>query len=228
MIQVSHMPIFLSCVALSDSAVWLDGLLCFHPIFDYLEQNIPADQLSPAVYRAAAIEHDIRHYCAQLGLDADQKLAERRPSVAKYLRHLQTVAAENPQLLLAYAYHLYMGMLSGGQILNRKRRMFASPRADTVDADAGYRTTMYDEVGGPTMGELKTTMRRTVDELGDRVDEATRQRLLDESIMVFELNNGMIHSIRGGGRVALRKLGLAVGVVLCAVIFYKVLRAGYV
>lgn len=213
--------------ALSDASVWLDGLLCFHPIFEYLEQHIAADQLTAGVHRAPAIELDIRYYCALLGLDAEQQLAERRPSVAAYLEHLRGVRAENPLLLMAYAYHLYMGMLSGGQILNKKRRMFAklSMGVDgSADASAdGYRTTMYDVAAGPPLAELKADLRRRLDELGDSVDEVTRRRLLEESIMVFELNNAMIHSIRGGGRVALRKVAMLAAVMLLAVVAYRLM-----
>lgn len=206
------------CAALSDPAVWLDGLVCFHPIFQYLEQHIADTALLPvAVHRSAAIESDIRHYCDQLQLDADQQLAERRPSVRAYLAHLDAVRAENPVLLFAYAYHLYMGMLSGGLILNKKRRTFAALSLQQDVSDDGYRMTMYEE----PVGRLKAGLRSTADEMV--VDERTRQRLLQESVRVFELNNAIVHSIRGGGRVVLRKAAVAVGAALLAVFVYRVL-----
>lgn len=219
---------YLPTSALSDPLVWLDGLLCFHPIFHYLESNIGKNELPASFHRAAAIECDIRYYCKQLGLDADKQLSEQRPSVVAYLEHLAAVKAENPVLLMAYAYHLYMGMLSGGQILNKKRRMFAKLSLAETDADDvngdGYRTTAFDELNGETVAELKAQMRQAADALGDRVDAATRQRLLDESVMVFELNNAMVHSIRGGGKVALRKVSVAIGVIALAVVAFRLLR----
>lgn len=204
-------------------------MLCFHPIFHYLELNLGNDQLPASFHRAEAIASDIRHYCKQLGLDAEQQLSEQRPSVVAYLKHLAAINAENPVLLMAYAYHLYMGMLSGGQILNKKRRMFArlsltGTHIDDDDDDDGYRTTAFDEVNGPKVAELKAQMRLAADELGARADVATRQRLLEESVRVFELNNAMVHSIRGGGRVALRKMGAAVGVIVLAVLAVRLLR----
>ena len=39
-----------------------------------------------------------------------------RPSVVKYLHHLAVVQEEMPDLLIPYIYHLYMGLLSGGQV----------------------------------------------------------------------------------------------------------------
>lgn len=38
-----------------------------------------------------------------------------RPAVADYLSHLEILEKEDPYLLTAYFYHLYMGLLSGGQ-----------------------------------------------------------------------------------------------------------------
>jgi heme oxygenase len=46
--------------------------------------------------------------------------------VKSYLEHLKKIENENPLLLAAYIYHLYMGLLSGGQILAKKRGVKAS------------------------------------------------------------------------------------------------------
>ena len=43
--------------------------------------------------------------------------------VKSYISHLEKVESENPYLLSAYIYHLYMGLLSGGQILSAKKRI---------------------------------------------------------------------------------------------------------
>lgn len=45
-------------------------------------------------------------------------------ALENYLEHLQNLERENPKLLLAYVYHLYLGLLSGGQILAKKRSVF--------------------------------------------------------------------------------------------------------
>lgn len=44
-----------------------------------------------------------------------------RESVCQYLKHLEKIEQENPYYLMSYIYHLYMGLLSGGQILRRKK-----------------------------------------------------------------------------------------------------------
>ena len=45
-----------------------------------------------------------------------------RSEVQIYLDHLQEIEKENPYLLVPYIYHLYMGLFSGGQILQAKVR----------------------------------------------------------------------------------------------------------
>ena len=47
-------------------------------------------------------------------------------AVQKYIDHLDQLANEEPLLLIAYFYHLYMGLLSGGQILSKKKYLFGS------------------------------------------------------------------------------------------------------
>ena len=48
-------------------------------------------------------------------------------ALVKYIDHLKHIAEEDePLLLVAYIYHLYMGLLSGGQILSKKRQLFGS------------------------------------------------------------------------------------------------------
>ena len=51
----------------------------------------------------------------------------RPKALVKYIDHLKHIAEEDePLLLVAYIYHLYMGLLSGGQILSKKRQFFGS------------------------------------------------------------------------------------------------------
>lgn len=70
--------------------------------------------------RTAAFETDLKYY---LGENWTASYSPRE-SVANYLRHLMDVEERDPDLLIAYVYHLYMGLLSGGQILRKKRQLF--------------------------------------------------------------------------------------------------------
>ena len=60
-----------------------------------------------------ALEQDLSYF---LGKDWNGASYEIRPEVAKYLTRLKAVEADNPYLLVAYIYHMYMGLLSGGQV----------------------------------------------------------------------------------------------------------------
>ncbi len=115
-------------VALSDDAVWAEGLLVFYEVFRFLElaaerraDSLLGELRVPGLMdRTKAFEKDLRFY---LGEGWNGKDYEVRPQVAAYLKHLQGLEEVEPYLLIAYFYHLYMGLLSGGQVLRGKRRL---------------------------------------------------------------------------------------------------------
>lgn len=192
--------------ALSDHDVWADGLLVFYEIFRFLEQNVSAELLPPEFYRTEAFEQDLIFY---LGVNWKQTY-EIRSSVAGYLRHLQDVKNRSPILLLAYVYHLYMGLLSGAQILQKKRHL--NPLGSTIDpiGDGEAVTNFTDH----SIAELKTRMRTLVDTLAVDFDESTKTLLIAESKMVFHLNNEIVRTVRGVNRVNIRKFGIILVVVI--------------
>ncbi|KAG7189902.1 hypothetical protein KM043_006071 [Ampulex compressa] len=109
-----------------DDSVWADGLLAFYEIFRYLEgamvrlKNtkiglLPLSELQ----RTEAFERDLEYYLGKGWM----KNYSPRDSVIKYLMRLREVEDTDPTLLMAYIYHLYMGLLSGGIILRKKRQL---------------------------------------------------------------------------------------------------------
>ena len=90
--------------------------------------------------RSHALEKDLDHF-----FGPSWRTKENPEAVTKYIEHLQKIADEDePQLLIAYIYHLYMGLLSGGQILAKKRQLFG---ADSENSPGTAVTTfegMYD------------------------------------------------------------------------------------
>lgn len=190
--------------ALSDHDVWADGLLVFYEIFRFLEQNVPEGLLPAEFHRTAAFEEDLTFY---LGVNWKQNY-EIRESVVGYLRHLEDVKKQNPILLLAYVYHLYMGLLSGGQILQKKRRLNPLTSNEIGEGEA---VTHYPN---HSIGELKTKMRNLVDLLAESFDESTKVLLVAESRMVFHLNNEIVRSVRGVNRANLKKVGIVLLVVI--------------
>lgn len=185
-------------LALSDHDVWADGLLVFYEIFRFLEQNVPEQLLPKEFHRSQAFESDLNYY---LGESWRQNY-EIRESVRIYLKHLIDVQNRSPILLLAYVYHLYMGLLSGGQILQKKRRLNPLSSAGNGEGEA---VTCFPN---KTIGELKTTMRTLVDTLAESFDESTKILLIAESKMVFHLNNELVKTVKGVNRANIRKFAI--------------------
>lgn len=189
--------------ALSDNHVWADGLLVFYEIFRFLEENVSEELLPNEFHRRAAFEHDLAHY---LGENWNQNY-EIRDSVKMYLKHLHDVKNRSPILLLAYVYHLYMGLLSGGQILQKKRSFNILGTSDRQ----GEAVTSFEN---HTIAELKTKMRNIVDNIANNFDESTKILMIAESKMVFHLNNEIVRTVRGVNRVNIRKFGIILIVII--------------
>ena len=125
-----------------------------------------------------------------------------RPEVQNYLDHLRDIEQENPYLLIPYIYHLYMGLFSGGQILQAKRK-YLSLNANAGQPRSGEAVTTYSQ---ETIAGLKKKLRQAVNDLADNLDEETKEAILTESVKVFELNNTVIKSVKGINQVLFRRL----------------------
>lgn len=191
--------------AMSADRVWAEGLLVFYEVFRYLEEaltryshTLVGELDIPGMRRTQAFEKDLAYY---LGPDWKEGYTPRE-SVCQYLKHLERLEEENPQLLLAYVYHLYMGLLSGGQILRRKRALLQKLKFSRKESVDGLAVT---EIEG-SVYNMKKEMTAAMNRVAEAVDEEVRQRLLEESKMVFVLNNNMIHSVEGAGAVITLKI----------------------
>lgn len=173
----------------------------FYEIFKFLEENVSPEILPAEYYRTQQFESDIEFYKGSDWL----KTYKIRPSVQKYLNHLFDVKEKNPLLLIAYVYHLYMGLLSGGQILAKKRSVatkfrntFSEQRADDDNiVQPGSHLTSYPN---KSIFELKNNLREKINEFARTFhDHDLRDQLVAESKKVFELNNLVINSVEGVG-----------------------------
>ncbi|XP_031832313.1 heme oxygenase [Nomia melanderi] len=208
---------------LNDS-VWADGLLVFYEIFRYLEGAMirlkttkiglfPVDKLS----RVKAFERDLDFY---LGKDW-MKNYSPRDSVVKYLMHLREIEDTDPTLLIAYIYHLYMGLLSGGIILRKKRQLTQKVLPFKNIRAVGNNITDFQ----CNIFELKQNMRDTMNKIADMLDEDTKNKLIEESKVVFALNNEIIRSVQGVGAVIFKKalyfILIITFILLIVLIFFK-------
>ncbi|XP_014274332.1 heme oxygenase 1 [Halyomorpha halys] len=195
--------------ALSANTVWAEGLLVFYEVFRYLEEAMDRHKEEnlgkmavEGMFRTEAFEKDLAFY---LGNDW-KKTYVIRPAVAKYLSHLQSLERENPDYLIAFVYHLYMGLLSGGQILKHKRKVMKKFQLSaSLDSVKGENVTNF---GDHTIYSIKCKIVSTVNEIAEHLDQKTKDKILEESKNVFLLNNDIINTIEGTGAILIKKLCL--------------------
>ncbi|XP_067647521.1 heme oxygenase 1 [Eurosta solidaginis] len=216
-------------LALSDDTVWYDGLLAFYEIYKYLEENMPENLLPKEFHRTEAFEQDFAYF---FGKDWKETY-EPRDSVKKYIAHLEEVNAKSKLLLFAYAYQMYMALMSGGQLLQKKRMIkrklwMGKPEEEDTDLkpanpDAGVddlehrpipkQVTICPEGCAATffpekISVLKDRLRQVLnDNYGEFTDEL-RQQFIDESRNVFIYNGEVVRTIKGVNRANLRKLAI--------------------
>lgn len=148
-----------------------------------------------------------------------------RPEVAEYLDRLNTLKADRPLLLLAYVYHLYLGLLSGGQIIRAQRKLrkltwsfinYLKPREEYID--------WVVEFGDMSIKETKKKIRQSINEIAENLNDDERLALLDESKKVFMYNNNIIKTVKGTNRVIFWKIFYFALFVKISVFSYLYLR----
>ena len=92
----------------------------------------------------------------------------------RWISTVRKLRDEDPRLIAAYIYHMYLGLYSGGKILRHK---FKLP-GQTLDLD---------ERSNNIKSSLKTAMKNLV-----LSDAALAQKLIEHSENLFKLNNLII------------------------------------
>jgi heme oxygenase len=203
--------------------VWAEGLLVFYEIFRYLEQAMirlkdthVGKLCIEGMQRTEAFEKDLNFY---LGTDW-MKTYEPRDSVITYLLHLRKLETSDPNQLMAYIYHLYMGLLSGGQILRKKRALLKKfiifPNEQT------YQDAVTD-FGATNISKMKKDLVEAMNGIAEVLDEGTKEKLIEESKTVFMMNNEIIKSVTGTNEVILKKLIKTIIILSLIVIIYYII-----
>ncbi|PNF35978.1 hypothetical protein B7P43_G03540 [Cryptotermes secundus] len=209
--------------ALSDNHVWAEGLLVFYEIFRCLEEAMVSlkdthvgELHIEGMQRTEAFEKDLSFY---LGPDW-MKTYKPRDSVTEYLIHLKKLQSSDPNQLIAYIYHLYMGLLSGGQILRKKRavvKKFIPFSSEQTYQDA------VTHFGAVSISKLKRDLVEAVNRIAEGLDDETKEKLIKESKTVFLMNNKVIRSIESAQEVILKKLLTIIIVLSLVVILYYII-----
>lgn len=121
-------------------------------------------------------------------------------------------------------YHLYLGLLSGGQILAKKRQLTqkfsrSENNEDDVDTPGNALLSFPDH----SLHQLKNNLKAIIDEYAKDFDLELRRAMIEESQKVFELNNMIINSVEGVAMQNLKLLGYIVIIVLSIYIFFKMI-----
>lgn len=111
---------------------------------------------------------------------------------------LREVEDTDPTLLMAYIYHLYMGLLSGGIFLRKKRQIVQKISPFKTPPSDGNNVTDF---GQNSIFQLKRDLRESMNRIAETLDEDTKNKLIEESKIVFELNNEIIKSVQTGTRI---------------------------
>lgn len=209
-------------LALNNESVWADGILVFYEIFKFLEENVPTSVLPADYYRTEHFEADLRFYKG----DDWEKTYKPRESVQKYLKHLNDIKENNSLLLIAYVYHLYLGLLSGGQLLAKKRQitkkfLMNKQSEDVADDDVVIPGAALTTFPNKSMLELKNNLKAIIDEYAKDFDKDIRRQLIEESQRVFELNNEIINSVEGVTKQNLKLLGYLMLIIFSIYVFLK-------
>lgn len=164
--------------------------------------------------RTDAFEQDLNFY---LGENWNDRFTPT-PAVAKYLLYLKQLESSQPILLTAYIYHLYMGLMSGGQILSAKRRFYKKLAPfSSAENYGGNAVTEFDI----PISVLKSSLVKAMNEVASDLDAETQDKLIEESKTVFLKNNEIIRTVEGTTRVIINKVSVVVAI-FCVIllIFY--------
>jgi len=206
--------------------VWAEGLLVFYEIFRYLEEamirlkdTLVGELCIEGLQRTEAFERDLSFY---LGSDW-KKTYKPRQSVIKYLLHLRKLEDSDPNQLMAYIYHLYMGLLSGGQILRKKQAMVN--KFTLFTSQHAYQDAVTD-FGATNISKMKRDLVEAMNGIAGVLDEKTKEKLIEESKTVFVMNNEIIRSIQGANAVILKKFIIVLIIMLLIGLVYITYSGG--
>mmetsp|Transcript_3571 Transcript_3571/g.8762 ORF Transcript_3571/g.8762 Transcript_3571/m.8762 type:complete len:246 (-) Transcript_3571:86-823(-) len=174
-------------LVLTDRVLYAKSLGCFYFVFRDLEHAIDRCKgrehvheifpLLDKMRRKDAFEADLLFL---LGEDWSKSLIMNE-AVEKYLARIAELEKNDPLLLLAYAYHLYMAFLFGGKLIKK-----------TVSTMLGLNDekglAVFD-MGGANASAYKERYDALV------LSEDQIENLLKESVEVFVMNNNIVSSL---------------------------------
>lgn len=140
--------------------------------------------LRPELFRVPALERDLDHLHG--GADWRASVAAL-PTTERYAARVREVAGRWPGGYVAHHYTRYLGDLSGGQVV----RGVAEKTWGLDRKGDGVRFYVFEDVPNPAA--FKRGYRAALDAIP--VDEAERERIVDECRRAFELNIALLREL---------------------------------
>ena len=132
--------------------------------------------------RTNKLEQDLRYYYGVMWRDK----IEPSQSTKNYVKRIQVIAQQTPDLLVAHHYTRYMGDLSGGQILASITKKALNLTTEGLK---------FYEFDIPNMKEYKDKYRQTLNDLN--MSEVQTSMLIDEANYAFKLNMLLFDELQG-------------------------------
>ncbi|KOB67316.1 Heme oxygenase [Operophtera brumata] len=175
--------------ALRNEQVWGGGLFIFYHVFAYLEDAKERLNMPEFNKLFKAFEDDLSHY-----LGESWRSIPKAAALDNYMQHLQDLEKESPKLLMAYVYHMYLGLLKNAQSVQYKDKV-----TDFTDVD---------------IPQLKKDFREAMNQIAATLSDEEKEALIEEGKQVFIMNNLIVNSVGGQNTVLLNLLVKASAVVL--------------
>lgn len=163
-------------------------LQALHALYAALEAGMERNASHPAIApiyfpelrRTAPLEADLQHLGAS---------PEGGPEAGRaYAAHLEKLATEQPELLVAHAYVRYLGDLSGGQVLKK-----AAARTFGLENDAGLAFYLFPEI--ESIKDFKDLYRSRLN--GLPLDAAAQDAVVQEAMLAFRMNGDIFVELDG-------------------------------
>ncbi|XP_044736261.1 heme oxygenase-like isoform X2 [Chrysoperla carnea] len=180
------------------NTVWLDCLIIFYEVFKFIERAIVETSNEHLkqfhmveIFRTKAFEVDLNFYLGPVWNKNDFRIDFKNNYIygkcnREYLNYLEKLERNEPELLIAYFYHLYMCLLSGTQTLQIKRPIFRISNQTEGNAISEF---------SEPISELKTKLRTLTNKVCGEMNPEMRDKVIKEGQMVLTLNNEILATI---------------------------------
>lgn len=188
---------------LTSRQLYGESLALFAPIYDKIEtllenQAGKNEQLEQIYHickdlkRYPGFQEDLQYYLGRTtkatgggdGVHSNQALT-------LYLDHLDDIVKEDPVILIAYVYHMYMAILAGGFIIRKMVQKAFSLPTNSNNCDG---VKCFEINNNTSSREIRQNIKECINE-NMKFTERQVERILEESKTLFQLNNSLVSTI---------------------------------